>query len=391
MRYLSAQTALGLSLLLTGIAQPAWAHHGVNSEFDVTKDVDISGTLSRARLVNPHSYLYIESTTNDDKPETWACEMGSWTALKRDGWTKDMLQTGTHVTVHGHPSRTEALGCVVEQLSLADGTQLDTRPEHETSDTKSTADEQAQRATTQDGTPTLAGNWAAIHFQPLAPGAGGPPGEHGPQLGPRPDHGMPPSGGMPPEGADRPAQSLPKDLPVTAAAKTASKGYDRDDNPRFNCMATNIFEDWTFDEMVNHIEQTADTVHIDYGFMDLERTIYLNQVKHPSDLTPSRAGHSIGHWENGKLVVDTRGFTPGYLLASPMDGVALMNSAQLHTVETFWRDEDGVTLHRSYTIEDPIYLTEPLTGQDDVVATDDAYEEYHCDDLTNAGHVEPPH
>ena len=35
--------------------------------------------------------------------------------------------------------------------------------------------------------------------------------------------------------------------------------------------------------------------------------------EHPGDVEPSRAGHSIGRWENDVLVVDTVGFAPGVL------------------------------------------------------------------------------
>ena len=115
-----------------------------------------------------------------------------------------------------------------------------------------------------------------------------------------------------------------------------------------------------------------------YGFMDIVRTIHLDMEAHPDDIEPSRAGHSIGHWEGDTLVVDTIGFTPGFL-----DGRSgTLHSDQLHIIERFTRDEDGTTLLRTHWGEDPLYLTAPFEGQHRAVTTNAPYDPYNCEDLT---------
>ena len=47
--------------------------------------------------------------------------------------------------------------------------------------------------------------------------------------------------------------------------------------------------------------------------MNLRRTVHMNTKTHPANVKPSRAGHSIGHWEGDVLVVDTANFLPGFL------------------------------------------------------------------------------
>jgi hypothetical protein len=156
-------------------------------------------------------------------------------------------------------------------------------------------------------------------------------------------------------------------------------GFDpQNDNPRFHCQPTNIFMDWTFDQHVNQIVQTADTITLKYGFMDLERTIHMNMSEHPADITPTLAGHSIGHWDGDVLVVDTVGFAPGYL--DTRRGV--MYSGQMHVVERFTYDHAAKTLTRSWVAEDPLYFTGQYTGEDVVSIADIPYERYNCDDRT---------
>ncbi len=111
----------------------------------------------------------------------------------------------------------------------------------------------------------------------------------------------------------RAAMGMGAGLQPTAAGAAAVEGYQREDNPRFHCMAVNIFADWTFDQHVNRIIQEEDQITLMYGFMDIVRGIHLDMDEHASDIEPSRAGHSIGRWDGDELVVDTVGFAPGYL------------------------------------------------------------------------------
>ena len=98
---------------------------------------------------------------------------------------------------------------------------------------------------------------------------------------------------------------------LTELGQQAAASFTQKDNPRFRCETTSIIFDWTFDGPVNRITQNKDTIVIQYGQMELKRTIHMNQQTHPANIKPTRAGHSIGRWENDVLVVDTVGFLPG--------------------------------------------------------------------------------
>jgi len=159
---------------------------------------------------------------------------------------------------------------------------------------------------------------------------------------------------------------------LTPLGETQAASFARDDNPRFRCETTSILFDWTFDGPVNRITQGKDTITIEYGQMNLKRTVYMNQKTHPANVKPTRAGHSIGRWDNDVLVVDTVGFLPGVLEAP------VRHSAKLHVVERFSLDPKTMKITRSYTAEDPEYLKGTYSGSDVVQVADAAYAKDTC-------------
>jgi hypothetical protein len=141
------------------------------------------------------------------------------------------------------------------------------------------------------------------------------------------------------------------------------------------CTTGSIISDWS-GEPVNHITQDSDTIMLQYGFLGLERTIHMDIMEHPTTLEPTRSGHSIGHWENDVLVVDTIGFLPGTLR-----GVT-PHSEQLHVVERFTLDPATMLLRREYTAEDPLFFTAPYAGSDTLALSAVPYSPEPCEDLT---------
>ena len=338
------------ALLLAGSA--AHAHHGTAGQFDHSKQLQVSGTVTKIRFVNPHSYVYFDVVDENGEVNNWRCEMRAATLLKRSGWTAEMFAPGTKIKIDGVPARREPHGCYVETIAFDDGKVVERYEQLESAD-KGVEERNTRRA---DGKPNFAGTWAAAQRLPNQQevrrrAAGGP-------------------NGPPRRGGSRYQQ--------TDAGKAASAGWVREDNPRFHCEAVNIFADWTFDQHINLIEQDDNKITMTYGFMDIVREIHLDQDAHPSNIAPSRAGHSIGSWEGDTLVVDTVGFLEGVL-----DGrTGVKHSTELHVVERFSLSEDGKTLMRSYVGIDPLYLAAPFEGQDRIGISAAAFDPYNCEDLT---------
>jgi len=87
------------------------------------------------------------------------------------------------------------------------------------------------------------------------------------------------------------------------------------------------------------------------------RTIFMDGRPHPSGLSPSDRGHSIGHWEADTLVVDTIGFNERVWI----DNLGMPTTEKLHTTERFTRTNFG-TLKYEITVDDPGAYTAPWSS-----------------------------
>ena len=152
------------------------------------------------------------------------------------------------------------------------------------------------------------------------------------------------------------------------------------DNPRLRCEPTGILFDWTFDSVVNRVEQTPARITMRYGHMDLERVIHLDRSAPPAGVRPSRAGYSIGRWEGDTLVVETTAFLPGVLNAD----ARILHGGRLRITERFTLDATGTRLTRSFVAEDPEYFADSWRGSDVVMPAEVPYSPYSCKDRGGA-------
>jgi len=380
-----ALAAAGLSL-----ANVALAHHGFGN-FDTKSEVAFEGAITGIDFVNPHAYVYFDVVGADGAKTAHRCEMRAATVLRRSGWSAAMFKTGEPIKITGAPDRFDAKSCYINTVVFADGTTAD-RYAQLTKPAAAGAQAAAARpARLPTGEPNLNGDWApeqlvmtdprgrAGALVPVSKVSEFKPGE-GPTPGAPPPgaSGPPPGGNAPRPGANRPPPFGPR-VAFTEAGKKAADAFHNfsPENPRMRCETTSILFDWTFDGPVNRITQNADTITLQYGQLGFTRTIHMNVKEHPANVERTRAGHSIGHWDNDVLVVDTVGFAPGVL------NPPIMNSEQLHVVERFALDADKMTITRSYTAEDPVNFTDQFTGKDTIGVADLPYAPDTCKELTS--------
>lgn len=121
LRRLSAAVA-GLSLLL--VAQPVLAHHAFSAEFDASKEIKLSGTITKVEWINPHSWIHLDVKQPDGTVQHWMIEGGTPNALMRRGVTKDALPPGTEIVVGGYQAKDGTLKANGRDLTFPDGRKL---------------------------------------------------------------------------------------------------------------------------------------------------------------------------------------------------------------------------------------------------------------------------
>lgn len=122
-RWLAALAASSAALISAPQAQ---AHHAFAAEFDAKQALDLSGTITKAKWVNPHSWLYFDVTGPDGKVTNWGVEFGAPNSLANAGLAKSDLKIGQPVRIRGFRSKNgEAFGYSVF-VTLADGRTIQT-------------------------------------------------------------------------------------------------------------------------------------------------------------------------------------------------------------------------------------------------------------------------
>lgn len=383
MKRIAAATVVALVAMVSARVS---AHHSAAPHYDLEKKIELKGTVTQFKFVNPHAYVFFDVTEADGKKTPWRCELAAATVLSRLGWGLDIFPMKEPITIKGSPARREENVCMLTSFIRSDGVEITREADlaklyaNRPAPKKAVATA-ARPARATDGHLNLAGLWIAGGRgggprgggggRPGAPGdaaAGAAPGARRGGGAGRPGGPGGPGGG----GAN-----------LTDAGAEASKLYDgKFDNPALKCQPENIFFAWTHDNHVNEIIQTKNTITLKYGYMDVVRTIHMNAA-HPAKITPSNLGHSTGQWDGDTLVVDTVGFAPGLLIIPS----GTLHSNQLHSVERFTLDSATMMLTRTYTAEDPLYLKAPYSGQDVMKVSDEAAAPYGCVELSGKNNI----
>ncbi len=84
------------------------------------------------------------------------------------------------------------------------------------------------------------------------------------------------------------------------------------------------------------------------------RQVFLDGRSHPKDPNPMWMGHSIGHWEQDTLVIDSVGFDD----RSWLDAQGHPHTEMMHVIERFRRPDLG-HLEIEFTIDDPGAYAKP--------------------------------
>ena len=300
--------ALASGLLLVAVAVSA--HHSPVI-FDTDTVIVIEGEISRFDWRSPHTYIFVETTSGSGEVAEWQFESDATPILSRNGWSADSLFPGERVSIRANPDRNaERAHALLISLEKSDGSIL-------------TPTAGNPNAPPPVGRSTLAGIWE--------------------------------------QGFENFFEFRIRGLEVqtTPAGTAARESYDiRTENPVAQCIAYPSPMIVAVPQHLNEITIESDRVIIHNEFFNVRRTIWMDGREHPQNGERTNQGHSIGRWEDGVLVVDTRNFADH---RSTLPGSGLPSGAQKHVVERYVLHEDGRGISIEIFLEDPEYLAEPFT------------------------------
>ena len=114
--------AVGFALLVT--AAPIVAHHSFAAEYDRSRTITVTGSVTKLEWTNPHARLYVMGTDETGKMQEWDFELGPPNGLMRNGWRRDSLKAGLKVVVEGFRSKTSTVVANARSVKLPDGRQV---------------------------------------------------------------------------------------------------------------------------------------------------------------------------------------------------------------------------------------------------------------------------
>ena len=119
--------APGVLLLAWLVMVPVAAHHSVPGQFDVSKPMTLTGTISKVDWINPHIYVHLDVKSDKGAVTTWALATLPTAMMRRSKITRASLtgKPGEVVTIRAVPARdgTKHLGWI-NKITYSDGRYL---------------------------------------------------------------------------------------------------------------------------------------------------------------------------------------------------------------------------------------------------------------------------
>jgi hypothetical protein len=110
-----------VTIVVLTLSMRPTAHHSFAAQYDASKAIRITGTLSKVDWTNPHIYFYLDVKEDDGQVVKWGCEAASPGALSRRGFKRSSLQIGDTLIVDGYRARDGSRLVDARRVTLPDG------------------------------------------------------------------------------------------------------------------------------------------------------------------------------------------------------------------------------------------------------------------------------
>jgi hypothetical protein len=333
------------SLLALGVAT-ALAHHPISAKFDPAQPTELTGIVTSFDWRNPHAHIFVNVTTANGV-ENWAVETESPITLRHNGWAADSVKPGDMITVSGILARNGTRQVWGEDITVGGRAVL----------------------TVSDEPPPVSNAPA-----PRWPDGSIALGTNGPNQDGY--WGFPSETALVEDGVsvqvdaygllaniDDAAKVAPFQPWALALYKHRQQRFLQEDPVWINCKAPGgprqyqsdlgfqLLEDKENQRIFTLVGSGNHNFHIIYMF---ERQAGLVTG---DDDNPLYYGRSTGRWQDGTLVVTTKGFNEDFWFSNG----GLPHTDLLELEQRFTRSSEG-TLEYSVTINDPGAYTRPWTA-----------------------------
>jgi hypothetical protein len=337
-------------LLLTSLLIPfgtAVAHHS-RAHFRIGEKIEIEGTVTEVSWRSPHIYVAVDAVDEAGVSRSWTFEGHSIPGSVRVGWTRDSVKVGDRVVIVAHPNRDpdKTFG-MLYSATLADGS---TYYAYSVPQGEAVAGVANRRPTTPST--DFSGTWVAPSTL---------------------------------QEVTIDSYRAPTEWPLTDEGRVQTEAFDIDDDPVLDCVPMGVprlvlstySHKWT---------RSGDSITIEKERTPQIRVVHLDGPPRPADFEPDELGHSVGRIEDdGTLIIATDGFAP----TRWGNARGLDSSAEKRVVERYRLTDDGYAMRVSYTIDDPVYLREPVTVEGEYrKSADFDFIEETCDPATARRHLQ---
>lgn len=104
---------VGLAIVCVAVfVLPLSAHHSHNA-YEITVWSNLEGTVAEIHLINPHSWVYLETKDEKGAPTLWALEAAGPNTVLNNGVKRGDVRVGDRIRARCHLLRDGTNGCLL--------------------------------------------------------------------------------------------------------------------------------------------------------------------------------------------------------------------------------------------------------------------------------------
>jgi hypothetical protein len=106
-----------VGVLAIGMTAPMASAHHSPTMFDISQELEITGTVRQFQWANPHCYIQLIAEDGQE----WNFEMAAPYGLMSQGWTRQTLRSGDEIRITYSPLRRGGNNGLVVSVETLDG------------------------------------------------------------------------------------------------------------------------------------------------------------------------------------------------------------------------------------------------------------------------------